>query len=569
MRIYVLKCFFILKIRAYFFLHFKQGWFNIEEANLEVYNFSKLRKFFCRINFMMEDALRDFLYRSVVDYVDTVRRYCPESIVVNANDSVDIVGGSKLPLFIVDLKFVNASGLTNPAKFVYSASPESLADALMNPFDQIFDQLRGIIKIERRVMKKLFWAFDPTIRVPHAGEEWVIALRAQLAADVSQALQPMADYLTMLTGFMDLISIDINSYAVDAEAKFCPGETMNLPDLCALARKHALDAEAVAHMLPSNLNLGLVMVDCKSVKIMLAGKHKAIAAKLFEVLERKAREYAESLINDFRVMFDRLAVSPVDIETVTEMREFIGTLPQGIDQLGDRIIKNDGHFALMESAKWQIPMEQMDVRWDVFRWPGKMYAEIAKQEKNMRVLEYNFKRTMEEEQADFKSDIQNLQQQVAKLKELTQLSAAAKNAETVRRIQTSLQQADERGRLFNSREQLFNAPMTEYGELADLTKVFEPFFDLWDCAEKWLNNKENWTNGAFMQLDSEVVESSVTTLLRNLAKSAKTFERLNLAQCNVIAAQVSSIFTDFSFVDLPIFQFVNFLLIIIVCSAGP
>lgn len=80
--------------------------------------------------------------------------------------------------------------------------------------------------------------------------------------------------------------------------------------------------------------------------------------------------------------------------------------------------------------------------------------------------------------------------------------------------------------------------MTEYSELSDVTKIFEPFFDLWDSCEKWLSNKETWTNGSFMDLDSEVVENSVNTLLRNLNKSAKTFERNGLAQCNVIAAQV-------------------------------
>ena len=57
-------------------------------------------------------------------------------------------------------------------------------------------------------------------------------------------------------------------------------------------------------------------------------------------------------------------------------------------------------------------------------------------------------------------------------------------------------------------------------------------------AEKWLSNKETWTNGAFNNLDAEAVEQAVSVLLRNLAKSAKTFERMNLASVNVIAAQV-------------------------------
>jgi dynein heavy chain len=178
------------------------------------------------------------------------------------------------------------------------------------------------------------------------------------------------------------------------------------------------------------------------------------------------------------------------------------------------------------------------MRWEVFHWPAKIGAEILKQEKNMRVLEFNYKRGMEEEQQEFGADLLNLQSDVAKLKDLTKLGDAAKNAETVRRIRLTIQQSEEKAKIFNSREGLFNTPVTEYSELAEVTKLFEPFFDLWDSCEKWLSNKETWTNGSFMDLDSEVVENSVNTLLRNLNKSAKTFERNGLAQCNVIAAQV-------------------------------
>ena len=145
---------------------------------------------------------------------------------------------------------------------------------------------------------------------------------------------------------------------------------------------------------------------------------------------------------------------------------------------------------------------------------------------------------MEEEQDDFAHDLANLQNDVGKLKELVKLGDAVKNAETVRRIKLALIQADERSRLFNSREALFNVSETEYTELSELSKLFEPFYDLWDSAEKWLSHKEAWTNGPFVDLDAEAVEGAVTVLLKNLAKSAKTFERLNLSQVNVIAAQV-------------------------------
>jgi dynein heavy chain len=515
----------------------KKGWFNTAESNLEVYNFSKLKKFFFRINFMMQDTLRNFLYRTCADYLSTVCKFCPDEIRVLSNESVDIVNGSRFPLFTVDLMFVNPSA-DRPAILIFTTTPEALFDAVMLPFDHIFVALKGMWTIERNVMTKLFWAYDPLIQIPHIGEDWAAAIRGKLVASCKRALQPMHDYLATLGAFMELIGIDIVSYVKEAEAKFCPGEALNLPDLCALARKHAADAENVQHMLPSNLNLGMVLVDCKSVKILLAQKHRDIASKLFECLERKTREYAETILYEFRSMYDRLCIAPVDIESLTELRDIVAGYPLRIEQMADAIQKNDSHFALMDAAKCRMSAEQMDIRWEVFRWPGKMYAEIAKQEKNMRVLEYNFKKDMEDEQMDFKQELASLQGQVTKLKELTKLQDAQKNADKVRKLQVAINKADEQARLYNSREGLFNTPITEYAELSELTKVFEPFYDLWDCCDRWMTNKEQWTNGSFMELDPEAVESAVNGLLRNLAKAAKTFDRLNLSKCNAIAAEV-------------------------------
>jgi dynein heavy chain len=514
----------------------KKGWFNIDEANLEVYKFSKLRRFMFRINFKMEDTVRDLMYRMISEYCGLVKSFCPSAVNIKSNDSIELVGG-RFPLFVVDLKFVNATPQT-PAKFVYSASKEALSAAIMTPFDNVFKSLKGIVKVERRVMKKLFWAYEPIMSVPHGEEEWAVSQRASLLADVTRCLDYMTEYIGTLLDYKTLIEIDIEQYTAEAVKKFFPGETMNMPELCALARKHARDSESVMNDLPSSVSIGLVQIDCKSVKTMLAAKHKAIANKLFQLLDLKTREYAESVMLEFRAMYDVVTVAPANIEKITELRDFMATLPQRIDQLGERIGKSDSFFALLEAAKWQLPMDAMDLRWEVFHWPAKIGAEIAKQEKNIRVLEYNYKRAMEEEQQEFGTDLLNLQADVGKLKDLTKLSEAAKNAETVRRIRQTIQQCEEKARVFNSREGLFNAAMTEYTELSEVSKTFEPFFDLWDSCEKWLSNKETWTNGPFLDLDSEVVEISVNTLLRNLQKSAKTFERNNLSQCNVIAAQV-------------------------------
>ena len=85
---------------------------------------------------------------------------------------------------------------------------------------------------------------------------------------------------------------------------------------------------------------------------------------------------------------------------------------------------------------------------------------------------------------------------------------------------------------------LFNIPLTEYVQLPEFEKSFEPYFDLWDSADKWLLNKDVWYDGPFMDLDADLVDNSVTVLLKNLNKSAKTFERLKLTYIYNITIQI-------------------------------
>ena len=303
----------------------KKGWFNLDEANLEVYKFSKIRNFMVRINFVMEDAMRDLIRRSTGAYAAMIEEFCPDVCEVQSNAFCEVQGG-KFPLFTTDLKFLEGTP-EQPAKFVYSASPETLEDTVMGCFDNCFEMFKGIVKIERRCMKKLFWAYDPVMMTASVNEPWAAALRSRLLGNLKRALQPMHDYLVTLQEFMELISIDIKAYADDVEAKWGNAETsMNLPEICNLARRHAVDSEAIFHALPSDVDLGMVKIDCRNVKKMLAAKHKSIAAKLFDVLEKKAKEYADSVVDDFREMYDRLTRSPVDVEGVAEMKDFMGTL---------------------------------------------------------------------------------------------------------------------------------------------------------------------------------------------------------------------------------------------------
>jgi dynein heavy chain len=242
----------------------------------------------------MEDILRDLLYRNVGEFVQVVEQFCPNSVDIVDKETVHISGG-RFPMFTVDLKYINASK-DGPAKFTYSATPDMLMAALLTHFEVPFKNLKGMIKVEKRVMRKLFWAYEPVIGIPHIGEDWASNLRDRMVRVVQYALQHMETYLTTLTEFSDLINLDVSEYAAQAEAKYFANDAIQMPDLCELAKKHAFDSEHILNSFPSGISLGFIMVDCKTVRSMMASKHKAIATKLFQLMEYKMREYAEAVL---------------------------------------------------------------------------------------------------------------------------------------------------------------------------------------------------------------------------------------------------------------------------------
>ena len=86
-------------------------------------------------------------------------------------------------------------------------------------------------------------------------------------------------------------------------------------------------------------------------------------------------------------MYDKLCGCPQTIEAVSDLKEYMSTLQYRIESLSGKIRQSGDHFNMMETSEWQISSEQMDVRWEVYRWPNRMATEVNKQEKYMRILE--------------------------------------------------------------------------------------------------------------------------------------------------------------------------------------
>ena len=58
--------------------------------------------------------------------------------------------------------------------------------------------------------------------------------------------------------------------------------------------------------------------------------------------------------------------------------------------------------------------------------------------------------------------------------------------------------------------------MTDYSQLATMSKTFEPYATLWLTAGNWTKNQTEWNEGQFALLDPEAMEKELESSKRNM-----------------------------------------------------
>ena len=87
------------------------------------------------------------------------------------------------------------------------------------------------------------------------------------------------------------------------------------------------------------------------------------------------------------------------------------------------------------------------------------------------------------------------------------------------------------------------AQVTDYAQLAAMSKKFEPYATLWLTASTWVKNQTEWNEGQFSTLDPETMEKELANAQRNMYKLSKTFS--DTAGLGEIAMQIKGEVEEF------------------------
>ena len=117
--------------------------------------------------------MRTLLTNSVNDYAAFLKA-CTASVVTvtDCNTVTNDASFRRPPLFAVDLA-------VEDSQFTYSSPLDSFINVPLERFDDLMRQTQSITRVERVVMRNLFWSFEPVMKSVHPSEDWVPTQRGK------------------------------------------------------------------------------------------------------------------------------------------------------------------------------------------------------------------------------------------------------------------------------------------------------------------------------------------------------------------------------------------------------
>ena len=299
---------------------------------------------------------------------------------------------------------------------------------------------------------------------------------------------------------------------------------LTLPEIEDEAKRLAALAETVEKTSLNFEPFRMIGVSCVEIKATLAGaataKRDALLQKLASDFEAACAEASQR----FSVITDRLAETCKTPEELDALRQFADGVEAEMAELEKSLAACVAMAETLQRARVRLPDEVVDTYWSAVLQPVTMPQKLAECDERRK----EWKKTFVDE---LKADVAALQRAVADAKatvaafvEKGDFTLAEDRLVEVQAIEETLAELKRAGELYQSRETLFERPVTNYPALMQVTKEFAPYANLWRTCAEFGRALPRWMTGPFAELDAEKTQASVEAWTRGATKALKSLK---------------------------------------------
>ena len=552
-----------------------------------------IKSFMERINFMMSDVLTEILHVQLLKYTSFFQQLCDFSVEVESIERIKVMMKSDAiyktkalpPLFLISIGISEqlvvlnseeveeyqkelarwkradaaADGGVFPGQvvdpimgrvFIFNNAAEDFCDSVLKVFDTMLSELQDVSHVQKYVLDRIFWPVPRFVPTVTEQVEWVIEARNAVAAAMSSAIEPVKKYLSLFRKYDDFVNMNTQEYirsritVVRKDPESTEAEipvSVNLTTITTVLEEHKAAIKEIESQIPLHpKECGLFQIDVSGVRHMLLGKHMEIMHTILSTHVMHCREIAQYLDDEFRKILKNLGKRPENIEQLTELEDYVRGVNVILAPLQIGIQDMMEFNRIHEKFNFKVDLEHTLFKWNVYGLPAKIYTKCAEVVDSNSHIKRTLLENMLEEQAAFSKTLVEVDTEVQSLESFIDIGEVIFVSDRVRNVEKKLQQAQEKARLFNSREALFAKDMTDYESLNKTIKNFEPYANLWLTAKEWTEAWEIWTKGTFIDLNAEDVEKRVDKFFSAINKAHKYFTKQNMEEQASIASLIRS-----------------------------
>eukprot|EP00796_Vickermania_ingenoplastis_P008354 gene8354-5852_t len=500
-----------------------KGWLNVTESKQEIYELSKLKKFFTTVKFMMEDTLFELVYTSLHDFTEFFEEVSDFTVaVMDMNHAKNSWPGSdaddcveKQPLFTINL-------VESENRFAYDIPFDTFQERIVDLFNNAIKCTEAIPQVERYVMSQYFWRRDgdgPFLDSVRQGDEQVVEMRARVRQSVKTSLEPLQVYLATYDELLPLVRLDKDEFI-----KKYAEEEHSMEEMKEEINKHLWAKRVVADRIPQYLTVGNYVVDCQSFSYVMSKKEEDLARLVMQLIGKLAKKQTQYVREEFNKIVRVLEKEPQNPEKLYELYAFIESMKDTVVELGEHIEEMRQYYAILDSFQYELTDDESKVKWEAILWPRQLALRTAAVMKNLENVQEELHTRLQKDQEEFAKRVEHLQRVVATFSKYTDATESPKVAAEVKTHNIEIRQCIETARAINSDQRLFGDKMTDYRNVFELDKEFKPYSDLWLTTYGWQEAYRRWHADAFDTLDPEEIDQTVTNSYKVMNQLAKTFK---------------------------------------------
>ncbi|XP_067855101.1 dynein axonemal heavy chain 1 [Heptranchias perlo] len=496
----------------------RKGWFNLRESNWEVYRKSKLHMLMEMIKYNLQDSLRYLVQDSLINYTQMILDGCHSSL--NCSDDMewgkDLINSNfkprKLPIFILDL-ILDSSGVH------FSTALEKFRSVLLVLFDKAIMATQHVPHIEKFVLEEMFQSGTPLLESVWHNEPPVQELRNTIKNAITKALIPLKSYAKEYEKYMELNELDIDNYV-----KTFSSQDPTVHEVKQQVELHLKEKISINSAIPNTIIIGPFNINVETLRTNLAKKCNGLAQAVLKMFAKKLQTQVEAINSDFAMVNRKLFDKANNIEDLTEHREWMKKVPEMLranEELTNKIIVD---YDIFDEFYYNLSDEDFEAKWNAIAAPHIITTRMEVIKAQHMDEEELFRKIQISDQSTLQERIEGLQMVVAGLSAYTDMNRAHEVANEVRRIHKHLVESQHLAQLYNSRERLFELPITNYDGLFKMIKEFQPYRDLWTTTSDWLRWYDSWMNDPLTSIDAEQIEKNVVESYKTVHRCTKFFK---------------------------------------------